>query len=77
MHSHFPEKPPIFNILTLGAVVFFPKQFNNVNQYLGEIDVLGKMNSRNLHYTKHELVKNAWHTLNPNLDGCMPVKDIF
>lgn len=68
---------PALHVLTLGAVVRFPEQLNDVKQYLGEIDVLGKMNSRNLHQINHQLVPNAWHTLNPNLDGCMPVKEIF
>ena len=69
------DKP--LHVVTLGAVVWFPKQYSDVKQYLGDIDVLGKMNSRNLDEIPYQSVKNAWHTLNPMYDGHMPVADIF
>lgn len=49
-------------IVTLGGVVDVPARFQHVQQYLGSLDLLGRLNSR-LHLA-HVSVPNAAHHLN-------------
>ena len=59
---------PLFDelqIVTFGAVVDIPDQFRRVQQYLGNLDWFGGMNSRLS--IPHQRVPNAWHHLNRKL----------
>jgi hypothetical protein len=59
-------------IVTLGAVIRFPPEFQNVHQFIGRIDYLGIMNSRPL--VERVVVPNAWHSLNSAMLGHLSVR---
>lgn len=59
-------------IVTLGAVIRFPSEFQNVHQFIGRIDYLGIMNSRPL--VERVVVPNAWHSLNSAMPGHLSVR---
>lgn len=58
-------------IITIGAVVEIPSAFNNVTQYLGGLDVLGRLNS--LKYVRHESLPGKAHSLNRLLPYMLPI----
>ncbi len=59
-------------IVTLGAVIRFPSAFQNVHQFIGQIDYLGIMNSRPL--VERVVAPNAWHSLNSAMPGHLSVR---
>ena len=60
-------------IVTLGAVIRFPSNFQNVHQFIGQIDYFGMMNSRP--FEKRDIVPNAWHSLNSEVFGYLSVRE--
>ena len=63
--------PADLQIVTLSAVIWFPPQFAHVRQVIGQIDWFGMLNSRpDVNYL---LYPGAWHTLNRDLLGHLPV----
>ena len=63
--------PADLQIVTLGAVIWFGPEFKHVHQFLGDVDLLGRINSRpDLNFTP---IPGAWHSLNSRLPGHMPV----
>jgi hypothetical protein len=60
-------------IVTLGAVIRFPSEFQNVHQFLGQLDYFGMMNSRPL--VERVWVANAWHSLNSAMLGHLSVRE--
>jgi hypothetical protein len=62
-------------VLTLGAVVDLPEQFVHRHQFLGELDLLGKVNSRA--DVPHQVVAGAGHHLNPKIPYFMDVAGVL
>jgi hypothetical protein len=62
-------------IVTLGAVLDFPAEYSNVHQFLGDVDVLGMVNSRP--FIPFEGVPGAWHSLNETLPGHVTVSEVL
>jgi len=60
------------DIVTLGAVIWFPAQFANLHQFIGEIDYFGMLNSRI--FVQRIGVPGAWHSLNTALPGHLSVR---
>ncbi len=60
-------------IVTLGAVIRFPSDFQNVHQFIGQMDFFGMMNSRPL--VERVVVANAWHSLNSAMLGHLSVRE--
>ena len=59
---------PLFNslhVVTFGAVVDFPKQFEHVKHFMGSLDWFGGLNSRR--GLEYSTVPKAWHHLNRKL----------
>lgn len=63
------------HIVTLGAVVHFPKQFTRVSQFIGSADYFGMMNSRTR--LNPQQVAGAGHTLNSSLPGHMNIEQVL
>jgi hypothetical protein len=70
-HPFFDE----LSVLTLGAVVDLPQEFKQRHQFLGQLDLLGKINSRA--DVPHEIVPGAGHHLNPGIPYFMRVADVL
>ena len=69
-------------VVTLGAVVDIPKDMiltENQYQFLGTLDVLGRMNSRSLggDIARRTPIPGAWHSLNSKVLGHMDVSDLL
>jgi len=60
------------DIVTLGAVVWFPPEFANLHQFIGRIDYFGMLNSRM--FVQRITVPGAWHSLNSALPGYLSVE---
>jgi len=60
------------DIVTLGAVIWFPPQFVNLQQFIGDIDYFGMLNSRI--FVQRIGVPGAWHSLNTALPGHLSVR---
>jgi hypothetical protein len=58
-------------IITIGAVVDIPGAFENVTQYLGSLDALGRLNS--LKYVPYETLPGKAHSLNRVLPYMLPI----
>lgn len=65
--------PAALCVVTLGAVIRFPDAFENVHQFIGEVDLLGLANSRIS--LEAERMPGRWHSLNRALPGAMSVRD--
>lgn len=65
--------PEDLHVVTLGAVIRFPEEFSKVNQFIGDKDYFGMLNSR----TKLDqyLVPGSWHSLNTRLPGHLAVEE--
>jgi hypothetical protein len=61
------------DIVTLGAVIWFPPEFGNVHQFIGRIDYFGLLNSRI--FVQRITVPGAWHSLNTALAGHLSVEE--
>lgn len=62
-------------VVTLGAVVEIPHQFSHRHQFLGQLDMLGKINSRA--DEPHEIVPDVSHHLNSSIPYFMSVAEIL
>jgi len=60
-------------IVTLGAVIWFPPQFADLQQFIGEIDYFGMLNSRI--FVQRIGVPGAGHSLNTALPRHVSVRD--
>lgn len=60
------------DIVTLGAVIWFPPEFANLQQFIGEIDYFGMLNSRI--FVQRIGVPGAWHSLNTAMPGHLSVR---
>ena len=60
------------DIVTLGAVIWFPPEFANLQQFIGDIDYFGMLNSRI--FVQRIGVPGAWHSLNTALPGHLSVR---
>jgi hypothetical protein len=60
-------------IVTLGAVIWFPSQFTDLQQFIGEIDYFGMLNSRI--FVQRIGVPGAGHSLNTALPRHVSVRD--
>ncbi len=60
-------------IITLGAVIRFPSELNNVHQFIGQIDLLGMVNSRPA--LERVAVPGAGHSLNTLMPYCLSVEE--
>ncbi|HOK46619.1 MAG TPA: hypothetical protein PLA43_02840 [Bryobacteraceae bacterium] len=68
------QVPPRLRIITLGAVIWFPPEFSNLHQFIGQIDYFGMLNSRI--FVKRICVPGAWHSLNRDMRcSCLSVKE--
>lgn len=69
------RKATTIRVITTGAVVEFPDGFENVFQFLGELDGFGAMNSR-LHkdYVK---IPGAWHHVNTAIPFHLSIRDVL
>jgi hypothetical protein len=70
------------SVVTLGAVVDIPTDVipvQNQHQFLGTLDVLGRLNSRSIDgdVAPRTPIPGAWHSLNTKLLGHMDVIDIL
>ena len=65
--------PADLEIVTLGAVTYFPAEFSNVHQFLGRRDYFGLMNSRVC--VEREWVSHARHSLNSERPDPLSVRD--
>ena len=63
--------PKTIKVVTLGTVVRFPDQFEHIEQFIGQLDVFGMLNSRA--YLDSHWVDGAWHTLNTAIPGNLAV----
>jgi hypothetical protein len=61
------------DIVTLGAVVWFPPEIANLQQFIGNIDYFGMLNSRI--FVQRIGVPGAWHSLNTALPGHLSVRE--
>ena len=59
------------DIVTLGAVIWFPPEFANLQQFIGDIDYFGMLNSRI--FVQRIGVPGAWHSLNAAMPGYLSV----
>ena len=59
-------------VVTLGAVLRFPEECSEVEQFIGTLDFFGAMNSRP--DLKRTYVPGAWHSLNTRLPGHLSMK---
>ena len=68
------SKPSLYDfcIITLGAVVRFPPELTNVHQFIGEIDLFGRMNSRPT--LERTSIHGAGHSLNSVIPGSLSVQ---
>jgi hypothetical protein len=62
-------------VVTLGAVVGLPREFERQHQFLGEYDWFGAFNSEL--DVAHRRVPRAWHHLNPRVPFCLPVPELL
>jgi hypothetical protein len=62
-------------VVTLGAVVGLPGEFERQHQFLGEYDWFGALNSEL--DVAHRKVPRAWHHLNPRVPFCLSVPEIL
>jgi hypothetical protein len=72
------ERHPLYDdlrLVTLGAVVDLPGQFAHRQQFLGQLDWFGGINSEL--DVAHETVPGAGHHLNPRIPYAMPVRDVL
>ena len=60
-------------IVTLGAVIWFPPEFTELYQFIGDIDYFGMLNSRM--FVQRIGVPGAWHSLNTALPGYLSVRE--
>jgi hypothetical protein len=60
-------------IVTLGAVIWFPSQFTDLQQFIGDIDYFGMLNSRI--FVQRIGVPGAGHSLNTALPRHVSVRD--
>jgi len=58
--------------VTLGAVIWFPPEFANLQQFIGDIDYFGMLNSRI--FVQRIGVPGAWHSLNTAMPGYLSVR---
>ena len=63
------------SIVTLGAVIWFPREFSGVHQFIGRIDYFGMLNSRA--FIQCTGVPGAWHSLNAAWSGHLAVKEVL
>jgi hypothetical protein len=63
--------PCLPEIVTLGAVTWFSPTFNHLHQFLGQVDMLGLLNSR--WDVDRVTLPWEWHSLNAVLPGHMSV----
>jgi hypothetical protein len=69
-------------VVTLGAVVDLPSDMvlaENQYQFLGTLDLLGRMNSRSIggDIARKQSVPGAWHSLNSWLPGHMSLQELL
>jgi hypothetical protein len=69
-------------VVTLGAVVDLPGDMileENQYQFLGTLDLLGRMNSRSIggDIARKQAVPGVWHSLNSRLPGHMDLTDLL
>jgi hypothetical protein len=72
------EHHPLYDelaVVTLGAVVGLPNEFERQHQFLGEYDWFGALNSEL--DVAHRKVPRAWHHLNPRVPFCLSVPEIL
>lgn len=62
-------------VVSLGAVVDIPEEFRRRKQFLGQFDLLGRINSQA--DIPHETVPGAGHHLNPDIPGAMPTAELL
>ncbi|MGE5571381.1 MAG: hypothetical protein ACM3S5_20295 [Rhodospirillales bacterium] len=67
------QAPSKLQIITLGAVIWFPPEFSNLHQFIGRIDYFGLLNSRM--FVKRICVPGAWHSLNTALPFPLSVRE--
>ena len=60
------------DIVTLGAVIWFPPAVANLQQFIGDVDYFGMLNSRI--FVQRIGVPGAWHSLNTALPGHLSVR---
>jgi len=60
------------DVVTLGAVIWFPPEFAELHQFIGRIDYFGMLNSRI--FAQRITVPGAWHSLNSALPGHLSVE---
>jgi hypothetical protein len=69
------DKARAIRVITTGAVVEMPKSFDNVVQFLGQLDWFGKMNSRpDKDYVS---IPNAWHHTNLAIPFHMSIREVL
>lgn len=67
-----PRRP---RVVTIGAAVRMPQEFDDVHQFLGELDWYGQMNSqRGVTYTS---IEGAWHHVNSQLPLHLSVEAVL
>lgn len=69
------ERLTALRITTVSAVTAMPPQFENIGQYLGELDWFGGMNSRRS--LDYETVPGAWHHLNTAIPGHLDFAEVL
>lgn len=62
-------------VVTIGAAVPMPLEFDDVHQFVGELDWFGRMNSR--HGITYTSVAGAWHHLNTRLPMHLSVEAVL
>lgn len=71
LHDYYKK----LSIVTFGAVIDLPPQFEKQYQFIGGMDWFGGMNSRiGKEYSK---VDNAWHHMNTQLPFHVPTEDVL
>jgi hypothetical protein len=69
------QAPVDLDIVTLGAVVWFPPEFASLQQFIGRLDYFGMLNSRM--FVQRVTVPGAWHSLNSALPGYLSVENVL
>jgi hypothetical protein len=74
-HPYNPDLYRNLTVVTLGAVVDIPARFERVYQFIGQLDLLGMMNSEL--GNRHVTVPGAGHHLNPDLPFHLSVAKVL
>lgn len=69
------DVPKEMQVITMGAVIRFPEEFQEVKQYIGGLDFFGMINSR--FRLNSSWVPGSWHSLNSSWPGYMSVEEIL